>query len=333
MSAIVTITLNPSIDKHVVVPELVPGHKLRCSQPLLQPGGGGINVARATKRLGGDATAIYLAAGSNGAKLTRMLEEEGIRTRVIVTEGDTRENLMVVEQSSGLQYRFIFPGPAVSPSVREDLASILETECEGSFVVVSGSLPPGLPASVFGQLASIARNKKCKLVIDTSGEALKKALETGVYLLKASVRELYSLAGIEGQETEEQEANAIPRMAALANQLIIDNHCHAVVVSMGAAGALLVTEKGTRRMETPSVKAVSTIGAGDSMLAGIVLKLSLGEDLEKAVEYGCACGAASTLNEGTTLCSPRDVEQLYAQMHDNRQPRRDQIPGTAYTIL
>ena len=326
MSAIITITFNPCIDVHVSVAALIPELKLRCGAPLLQPGGGGINVARAIKQLGGDATAIYLAAGNNGKELTRMLEEEGIRSVVLSTDGNTRENLMVVDRSTGSQYRFILPGPAVANSALKNLAEIIDQENPG-FMVVSGSLPPGLDTSIFSELAAIAAKKGIRLVVDTSEEALKKAVESGVYMIKPSIRELISLARMEGNERNIDIKNI--NIEALAKKLIVNGNCRVVVVSLGADGALLVTNDHVCKILPPSVKAISTVGAGDSMVAGIVWKLSLGKEVEEAVEYGCACGSAAIMNPGTSLCHLQDVEKIYAQMHQEHYISCDQN----YTLL
>src|SRR6266568_3466019 len=153
MAAIITITFNPCIDVNVTVPALAPESKLRCSDLLLQPGGGGINVARAIRRLGGDVTAIYLAAGDNGKELTRMLEEEGVSSIVLPIDGKVRESLNVVDTSTGLQYRFILPGPVISDDALKALPAIIGQWEDVEYLVVSGSLPPGLSTRIFDELA------------------------------------------------------------------------------------------------------------------------------------------------------------------------------------
>jgi 6-phosphofructokinase 2 len=325
MPAILTITFNPCIDVNVTVPALVPESKLRCSTPLLQPGGGGINVARAVRRLGGEATAIYLASGDNGKKLTRMLEEEGVRSIVMPIAGCTRESLIVVDKSSGLQYRFILPGPAVPDQALKDLPEIIRLQENVKFIVVSGSLPPGLSAGIFDMLATVAGKKGIRLVVDTSGKALQQAVAAGVYMIKPSVRELIALAGGENEKNAPVEA--------LAKKLVSGGNCRVVVVSMGEAGALLVTEDLVKRVVPPVVKTVSTVGAGDSMVAGIVWSLSLGKGLEEAVEYGCACGTAATMNAGTTLCHREDVDILFARMHKSYSIPNFISDDQNYTLL
>ncbi len=301
MDSIVTITFHPCIDIHVTVPALVPEIKLTCSTPIVHPGGGGINVARAIKKLGGAATPIYMAGGSNGEKLTAMLAGEGIRSVVLEATGNTRENLIVKDEAAGCQYRFNMPGPGVRLSALVELLALLRGGEGVRYLVVSGSVAPGMSLDIFDKLAAIAERKEIKLIIDTSGEALVAAVQRGAYLFKLSIHELRSLSqpGERGRAPEE-----------LALQLIGKGRCDAIVVSMGADGALLVTKDGVRHFPAPAVKVSGTVGAGDSLLAGMVLSLQRGKNLEEAVAYGCVCGAAATTQAGTSLCSLEDVESL-----------------------
>ncbi len=340
MPSIITLTFNPCIDVNVEIPALVPENKLRCSAPVLHPGGGGINVARAIKKLGGDATAIYIAAGNNGQELAKMLKEEGVKSICIPTAGNTRENLVVVDQSTGLQYRFILPGPAVAGADLKDLPEIIGLQEGVEFMVVSGSLPPGIPATIFDEMASLAVRKGAKLVVDTSGEGLRRAVSAGVYMIKPSVRELLVLAGKtkDGWYKPGDEKKLGPEeIGAMAKALVDEGNCRVVVVSMGAAGALLVTDEYTRMVQAPIVhKTISSVGAGDSMVAGIVWSLVRGKTLEEAVGYGCACGAAATLNPGTTLFQPGDVERMYDEMKNNMASAARQEINTReqdYTLL
>jgi 6-phosphofructokinase 2 len=304
MSSIVTITFNPCIDLNTTVPGLMPDHKLRCSIPLTYPGGGGINVSRAIKRIGGESMAIYLAGGSNGKLLARLLQAEGIRSILAETICNTRENLMVVDLSNGKQYRFVLPGPFVEEAAVKNLMEIVAMQKDAEYMVVSGSLPPGLSTKVFEDLARISCKNAIRLIVDSSGEALKQAVVSGVYMIKPSIRELLLLSGL-----KEDELNA--DLEALSKELLKRYDCQVVVLSMGASGALLVTNDMVRRIRPPAVKPVSTIGSGDCLLAGIVWKLSQGKGLEEAVTYGCAAGAAATLNPGTQLFKPLDVENLF----------------------
>mgnify|MGYP003593716417 CR=1 FL=1 len=306
MSKIITVTLNPAIDKSTTVPVLVPEKKLKCTQPVFEPGGGGINVARAIKKLGGNATALYLAGGYTGTFFTQLLEKEQIDTRVIEIAKHTRENLIVFDSSSNLQYRFGMPGPVVEEKEWKKLLSILEQMDGISYLVASGSVPAGVPVDIFARIASIAKKKKIRCIVDTSGEALQLAASEAVYLLKPNLGELASLVGAEEIE--------IGMVNDVAGKLVANGKCEVVVVSMGAAGAMLVTKDEAHRITAPVVKRISTVGAGDSMVAGIVMGLMKNMSMSDAARYGVACGTAATINPGTELCRLEDVERLFPQI-------------------
>jgi len=195
MSQIITITLNPAIDKSTSVAELVPDKKLKCSLPVFQPGGGGVNVARAIKRLGADALALYLAGGYTGNFFTQLLEEEGVFSKAIGIRGHTRENLIVVEEKTKRQYRFGMPGPSVNKDEWKHLLLVLEEEKDVSYFVASGAVPAGIPDDIFARIASIAKKKKARFILDSSGEALKQGLEQGVFLIKPNFGKIVLMAG------------------------------------------------------------------------------------------------------------------------------------------
>jgi len=306
MSSIITITLNPAIDKSTTVTELVPDKKLRCSPPIFEPGGGGVNVARAIKKLNGNALAVYLAGGYTGKFLKELLDKETVKSSVIEIAGRTRENLVVQEKSKNLQYRFGMPGPEIKENEWKQLLAVLDQVNDVSFIVASGGVPIGALDDIFASISSIAKKKNAKFIVDTSGDALKLALKEGVYLLKPNLGELSTLAGKEWIEPNEIEI--------VARQIINTGKCEVMVVSMGEAGAMLVTTNETFRITPPEVERKSTVGAGDSMVAGIVLSLSKGWPLLRAVQYGVACGTAATMNPGTELCRLNDVERLFSSI-------------------
>lgn len=308
MSPIITITFNPALDKSTSVPALVAEKKLKCSIPKSEAGGGGINVARAIKSLGGDVKAIYLAGGPTGELLARLVDEENVGQQIIHTRNDTRENIMVTDSSTGLQYRFCMPGLAIYEEEWQKLLKVVAMQEGVKYIVASGSLPPGVPLNVFGKIAAIANEKGARFMLDTSGLPLKLALEHEIFLIKPSLAELSSIAGV-----DELKGDAI---AEAARNIIYDGNCKAVVVSLGAAGALLVTKDITKQFTAPPVKIKGTVGAGDCMVAGITYSLFKGSSVVQAVQYGIACGTAATLNEGTALCKLTDVERLYSEIKE-----------------
>lgn len=304
MPRIVTVTMNPAIDKYASVKHVTPERKLRCSRAAHDPGGGGINVSRAIKKLGGNSLAVYLAGGPTGRMLARLLDREHIEHENIEIEQWTRENFTVYEETSERQFRFGMAGPEVDDKAwRGCLSRLLEIEPRPDFIVASGSLPPGVPADYYGQVAAAVKASSIKMVLDTSGEAFSRALAEGVFLIKPNLKELSDFAGEEVRDEEKQ--------ALVAHRLIEEGQSEVVVISLGAGGALLVWRDGTERIYAPTVSIRSKVGAGDSMVAGIMTMLIRGGDLKEAATYGVAAGAAAVMTPGTALCTREDTDRLY----------------------
>jgi len=307
MVSIATLTMNPAIDESTSVPYVLPDQKLRCREPKYEPGGGGINVARAVRKLGGDALACFPAAGPGGELLQQLLEAEGVRQMPVPVKGWTRENLNVLEDVSGRQFRFCMPGAALREEEWRTLHDRLDQlQPAPDFLVASGSLPPGVPVDFYARLAATAHAKGSRVVLDTSGAALVRAVEQGVYLLKPSLREFQALMG-----ARDFDETSLARAAGVA---IERGWCEVLVLSLGAGGALWKTATERERLAAPTVRVTSSVGAGDSMVAGIVLSLARGRPLREAVRFGVAAGAAAVMNPGTELCHREDVERLYEQV-------------------
>ena len=169
-----------------------------------------------------------------------------------------------------------------------------------------GSLPPGVPVDIFARVAKISKLNNSKLIVDTSGEALELALNEGVYMIKPNLGELSMLVG--------KEELALQEIDDAARKIITQTGCEGIAISMGSAGAMMVTAKDIYRVAAPPVKRRSTVGAGDSMVAGIVYSLSNNKTLKEAIQYGVACGTAATIHPGTQLCKPDDVKKIYADI-------------------
>ncbi|MBK3748576.1 1-phosphofructokinase family hexose kinase [Stutzerimonas balearica] len=305
MTRIATLTLNPAMDLAVRTPRVVATEKLRCSAPRHDPGGGGINVARVVSTLGGDALAVYPAGGPFGEMLRRALDAIGLAHLPVAISGDTRESFTVDEQASGLQYRFVLPGPRLSEQERLGcLAALRGLHPAPAYLVVSGSFTPGIEPSFFDELLALAGQVGARLVVDLSGEPLAYAARRGgAYLIKPSLNELASLIGRMPESEREQEG--------ALRELIGAGAAEVIVLSLGAAGALYASGDRLERIAAPSVPMVSAVGAGDSMLGAVVLALAQGRELGDAVRYGVAAGAATVMRPGTQLCLREDVERLF----------------------
>jgi len=306
MASIATITFSPCIDKSTSVPRLIPEKKLKCNEPQLDPGGGGINVARVLHSLGLQVKAVFPSGGYTGKFFNHLLEKEGIDSIIIETQNETRENFIILEEATTEQFRFGMPGTELKEKEWKACLKAVEEMDSLDFLVASGSLPPGVPNNVYAQLAKIAKNKKAKFILDSSGEPLKLAIEEGVYLIKPNLREFISMYGMDDL--------SIDQISAAASELVMKGKCTAVVISLGAGGALLIQQDRAIQFHAPDVEMKSTVGAGDSMVAGIIYSLVQGSDFSTAVQYGIACGSAATMNQGTALCRKEDVDRLFKRM-------------------
>lgn len=311
MSDILTCTMNPCIDTTTSVEHVTPERKLRCGRPRHEPGGGGINVSKALVRMGIDSTAVFTSGGTMGGWLDAMMQGHSIRSIPCDIHDMTRENFIVREETSGQQYRFGVPGPKLDSSEWEGvLQMIASMDPAPSWLVASGSLPQGVPHTFYARLAETIDRQTTRLIIDTSGDPLRAAIGSGVYLIKPNIKELQDLAGIRIDEQSD--------VPDLARSIIDKGCCSVVIVSLGAAGAHLVTSDKSTRINAPTVNIQSKVGAGDSMVAGTVAGLYRGLNLEDAAVYGVAAGTAAVMTPGTELCRKEDVERLYAQMKQNR---------------
>lgn len=301
---IVTVTLNPAIDKSTGTDKIQPEKKVRCTELLVEAGGGGINVSKAIRKLGGESLALFTSGGRNGALLKDLLDQLSIPSLAIPVHGETRENFSVAESSTNAQYRFVMPGPSMNTEqIDQCLQALEQLPASVNLLVVSGSMPSGVPDAFLGNVATIASKKQLKLLIDSSGAALSKALEVGVYMVKPNLSELSQWVGREELQLHEVEEAAM--------QLVKSRKASVVVVSLGPAGALLVSEGLVKRIQAPTVKKKSTIGAGDSMVAGMAWMLSQQKSPQEVAMFGVACGTAATMNAGTALFETKDVYRLY----------------------
>lgn len=304
---ITTVTMNPAIDKSSRIEHVVADRKLRCGRPVFEPGGGGINVSRAIRKLGGRSLALYPAGGAPGALFQELLEQEGLNHLPVAVNGWTRENQAIYEDATGRQFRFGMPGPELKEEEwRKCLDQVFQLDPNPEFVVASGSLPPGVPTDFYRRMAQVCKEKAINLVVDTSGEALREALEGGVFMAKPNMGELAAIAGRELGDEPEQEA--------FAGSLIESGKCRYLVISLGAAGVLSASPEGVRRLRAPTVSIKSKVGAGDSTVAGMVLKLSRGAPFIDAVKFGVAAGAAAVMTPGSELCRRSDAQNLYQKI-------------------
>lgn len=302
---IVTVTLNPCIDKSTNAEKLQPESKLRCTELINEPGGGGINVSKALKKLHTVSTALFPAGGHNGNMLCTLLNKEGIAYHAIDTDVETRENWVVLENSTNNQFRFTFPGRNIEQQTIITLVDQVK-KFSPSFVIASGSLPAGLPDYFYGLIVKTSKSVGAKCIVDTSGPALQALKGKGAYLIKPNIGELCKMLRINWLTKDE--------VPDAAQQAIQDGFAELIAVSMGAEGAWLVSAADKYFAPAPRVDKKSTVGAGDSMVAGITYMLQQNQPMATVIKFGVACGSAATMNEGTQLFKKEDAERLYAAM-------------------
>lgn len=298
---IVTLTVNPSLDKSTHFSGLIAEQKIRCATPRYDAGGGGINVSKAIMKLGAGSLCIYTSGGSSGERLEELVRKEGIESKVIATKNWTRENFIAFETQTQAQYRFSFPGNEINDEEQRVLIETIQ-QLKADYLVISGSLNEGLPKDFYKIIAETAKKLGTKVVVDTSGEPLQKVLEIGVYLIKPNIGELAKLIGVERLE--------LPDVEKAAMNLVSKGLSEIVVVSLGADGAVLVSKNETHFINAPKVEKKSTVGAGDSMVGGMVWALSQNKTLKEVIQIGVCCGTAATMNEGTQLFKAEEVYTL-----------------------
>ena len=304
MTAVHTVTMNPAVDVSTAVDRMTPVHKLRCTGAQRDPGGGGINVARVVSRLGGIARAIFPVGGATGEQLHRLVVAEGIECLVTEIADETRLSFTVLENETGNEYRFVLPGPMLGDVELQNCFDLLAAMSDRpGMLVISGSLPRGVPDDFYARLVRLAKTWSKKVVLDTSGLALQAALTEGVYLIKPNLREFCELTGapLDDEET----------WLPACRELITTGKAEIVALTLGHRGALLAGHDFAWRAPALPIKPVSTVGAGDCFVGAMVWALAGGADMKNAFRYGVAAGSAALLTPGTGLCTREDVERLY----------------------
>ncbi|MEC5150203.1 1-phosphofructokinase family hexose kinase [Cryobacterium sp. GrIS_2_6] len=304
---ILTLTINPALDVSTSTAHVTGEHKLRCGSTRIDPGGGGVNVARVIRRLGGTALSLYAAGGPTGEAYRQLIAAEGLPTVLVPIKESTRQSFTVDETDTGKQFRFVLQGPELSEAEWTTCLDTLAASMpRGGYVIASGSLPPGVPDDFYARVARLARANGARCIVDASGPALSGALAEGVFLVKPSLRELEAHAGVK-LETPASQAEA-------ASALVASGAAEYVALTLGGEGALLASKTAVIRSEVPKVTVISTVGAGDSFLGAFVLRLAQGRTVEEAFRAGVAAGSATASTPATELCHREDVERLEAEL-------------------
>jgi len=303
---IYTVTLNPAVDKELVVPEIAFDSVLRAGVTRVDFGGKGFNVSRMLQALGAESTALGFAGGKSGDLLREGLESLGIGTDFVPVSGETRTNVSVVTEPASHYLKVNEPGPTISASELDELRrKVRALSREGDWWVLAGSLPPGVPTAVYADLITDIQAAGGRVILDTSGEALGLGCQARPFLAKPNDIEVHQLTGL--------PVNNPAEIAAAAQAVQASGVGH-VVVSLGKAGALLVDETAVWQAASPKIQERNPIGAGDSMVGGLVFALSQGYAVAEALRWGIACGAATASLPGTAVGTRPLVEELLPQV-------------------
>ncbi|MCC7320211.1 MAG: 1-phosphofructokinase family hexose kinase [Rubellimicrobium sp.] len=306
MRDILTVTLNPALDLGTQVGAIVPNVKLRCEPAHLDPGGGGINVSRAIRILGGESRTFVVLGGHNGDHMAKLMREAGLDLIVHPSRGETRSSLSVIDQRTGDQFRFMLPGPEWNAlDITAASASIIAAAEPGGLAVISGSIPPGVPDSVLLDLSRGLNARGVDVVVDTSGKALHimAASDEGVaHVLRMNEEEAAEIAG--------RPLRDLGESAAFAAALVERGAARIVIVARGSEGSVLATHDRRLHARAPEVPVRSKVGAGDSFVGGFTLGLAMQEDLSQALARGVAAASAAVMTDGTRLCRREDAEAL-----------------------
>ena len=304
---ILTVTLNPALDVSTGAARVEPDIKLRCDAPVVDPGGGGINVSRAIKIVGGQSTAFVALGGTTGRRIAELLEAGGLDWREMRAPGETRQSLAVMDRDSGLQYRFVMPGPEwQSGDVGKSIGHILQAAQPGGLVVLSGSNPPGVPDDYAALLAARLETRNAGLIVDTSGAALRAVASGG---------HRFALLRMDREEAEGLAGHPLPERADTARfaaALVANGAAQSVIVARGGDGNIIAAPEGAWHAEAAKVTVVSKVGAGDSFVAGFTLGLARGLAIPDALGMGAAMASATCMTPATELCRADDVERLFA---------------------
>ena len=307
MRDILTVTLNPALDLATSVSEVIPGVKLRCAHPDTDPGGGGINVARAITQLGGHARAFVALGGDTGQTLLHLLERRGLTPVVYEAPGETRQSLAVTDISRTEQLRFMLPGPEWGPadilSVRK---AIRDNAPEDGFLVLSGSGPTGAAPDLYARICDDFVESSVKVILDTSGPSL--------FHLAAGQEVPPLVLRMDQHEAEELAHRPLPSRqdsARFAASLVARGAAQMVIVARGADGSVMSDGERHLHVAAADVEVRSRVGAGDSFVGGFVKALAEDKAVELALQHGSAAASAAVITEGTQLCYPEDAARLF----------------------
>lgn len=309
-TTVVTVTLNPAIDKTVTVSSLEVGGLNRIQHSRLDPGGKGINVAKVLQGFGLDVTATGFIAGVQGQLLLRQLQAIDLAVDFQEIDGDTRTNLKVYAEDTRVTTEINENGFTVS---EEALAAFEQKMSEllkrASVLVLGGSLPPGVPVHIYRDYIELAHAQGVKTILDADGEALRQGIEARPFVVKPNVHELEQLLG-RALNTQDEIVSA--------GRDLLDKGISLVVISMGSKGSVVLDRDNAFQVSPFPITPQSTVGAGDSMVAAIAYCLLAGNSVREIAEWATTAGTITASKSGTQVCTLPEVRQHLSRVHAKR---------------
>lgn len=289
---IITVTLNPALDKTIEINEFEVGRVNRVSAMRQDAGGKGINVSKVIKSLGGTSKAIGILGGRTGSYIKSFLDLTGIENEFISVNGETRTNIKIVDRARKTNTDINEPGPEISRESLEKTERILMNNLDkDSIVVFSGSVPANVPKDIYGRWIQLVKSCGAKALLDADRELLRCGIKEGPFLVKPNIHELEELSGV--------KANGPIEAERLGRSLLSQYGIELVVVSLGQKGAIFINKSRSVLAHTIKVDAISTVGAGDSMVAALAFCLEKGVDFEKSITLSMAAGIANVMTSGS----------------------------------
>ncbi len=296
--SVATLTLNPCLDVGYELEELIEDQKAKASHVRFDPGGNGINVGRVLKRLDIFATNCCLLGGKIGEFVETLLQDELNDLRAVRIHNETRVNCGIITEKPRAQFEIDAVGPLVSAEQLAEIRDVFLSAVGSGIGVITGSVPPGVSNTVYAELTDAIQSQGGKAVVDSKGPLLKKALNHGPFLIKPNRYELEALCG--------KKLPSLTDVGREAMRLHEDGVEH-VCVSLGGEGALIAGDTGVFHASAPAIQVRSTVGAGDSLVAGIVGALACGKTPEESLIQGIGCGSATASKPGTQVFEPEDA--------------------------
>lgn len=301
INMIYTITLNPALDRTLWIDRIREDVSNRIMEEHSFAGGKSIDVSKVLKILDLDNIALGFVGGFAGRELEGRLLNEGIQTDFVRVSGETRTNIIIHEKETGMQLAFSARGPEVRPDELMQLIERVENLKNSELIAIGGSLPLGVSPEIYRKIIIIGHRLGARVLLDVDGSALRVGLQAHPDIIKPNIHELSELAGRDLKNREQ-----ILEAARELNKAGIE----IVLVSLGAKGILLISQRGEYLAVPPKVEVKNTIGAGDSAVAGFIFGLMKGKDLKRSLMYAVAAGTATTLRPGTALCEMRDFDSI-----------------------